>query len=96
MSLVEFVIDKLDDLKGTEIVHFDVKGKSSITENMIICTGTSSRQVAAMADNLIAECKKPVMKPLVKKVVIQRIGSWLILVKPSFTLCSAMHVRCIS
>ena len=33
MSLVEFVIDKLDDLKGTEIVHFDVKGKSSITEN---------------------------------------------------------------
>ena len=25
MSLVEFVIDKLDDLKGTEIVHFDVK-----------------------------------------------------------------------
>ena len=28
MSLVEFVIDKLDDLKGTEIVHFDVKGKS--------------------------------------------------------------------
>ena len=58
MSLVEFVIDKLDDLKGTEIVHFDVKGKSSITENMIICTGTSSRQVAAMADNLIAECKK--------------------------------------
>ena len=26
MSLVEFVIDKLDDLKGTEIVHFDVKG----------------------------------------------------------------------
>ena len=47
MSLVEFVIDKLDDLKGTEIVHFDVKGKSSITENMIICTGTSSRQVSA-------------------------------------------------
>ena len=39
-------------------MHFDVKGKSSITENMIICTGTSSRQVAAMADNLIVECKK--------------------------------------
>lgn len=73
MSLVEFVIDKLDDLKGTEIVHFDVKGKSSITENMIICTGTSSRQVSAMADNLIAECKKRVMKPLVKKVVIRLI-----------------------
>ena len=36
MSLVEFVIDKLDDLKGTEIVHFDVKGKSSITADWIV------------------------------------------------------------
>ena len=35
MSLVEFVIDKLDDLKGTEIVHFDVKGKSSIFGGVI-------------------------------------------------------------
>lgn len=96
MSLVEFVIDKLDDLKGTEIVHFDVKGKSSITENMIICTGTSSRQVSAMADNLIAECKKRVMKPLVKKDVIQLIGSWWISVKPSYILCNVMHVKCIS
>ncbi len=58
MSLVEFVINKLGDLKGSDIVHFDVRGKSSVTENMVICTGTSSRQVSAMADNLIAECKK--------------------------------------
>ena len=53
MSLVEFVINKLGDLKGSDIVHFDVRGKSSVTENMVICTGTSSRQVSAMADNLI-------------------------------------------
>ncbi|OOF37729.1 MULTISPECIES: ribosome silencing factor [Rodentibacter] len=58
MSLVKFIIDTLEGLKGSDIVHFDVRGKSSITENMVICTGTSSRQVAAMADNLIAECKK--------------------------------------
>lgn len=58
MSLVKFIIDTLEGLKGSDIVHFDVRGKSSITENMVICTGTSSRQVSAMADNLIAECKK--------------------------------------
>lgn len=57
MSLVEFVIDKLDDLKGTEIVHFDVKGKSSITENMIICTGTSSRQVLRWPITLLRNVK---------------------------------------
>ena len=55
---VEFLMKTLDGLKGTDIVHFDVRGKSSITDNMIICTGTSSRQVSAMADNLITECKK--------------------------------------
>lgn len=58
MSLVEFLTHTLDGLKGTDIVHFNVKGKSSITDDMIICSGSSSRQVAAMADNLIAECKK--------------------------------------
>ena len=58
MSLVQFLTETLDGLKGTDIVHFNVKGKSSITDDMIICTGASSRQVSAMADNLIAECKK--------------------------------------
>ena len=58
MSLVEFILEKLNDLKGTDILHFDVKGKSSVTDSMIVCTGTSSRQVSAMAENLIAECKK--------------------------------------
>ena len=73
-------METLDGLKGTDIVHFDVRGKSSITDNMIICTGTSSRQVSAMADNLITECKKKqVLKPLAKKVKILQIdcgGSW--------------------
>jgi len=28
----DFVIDKIDDLKGQDIIAIDVKGKSSITE----------------------------------------------------------------
>jgi len=93
MSLVEFVIDKLDDLKGTEIVHFDVKGKSSITENMIICTGTSSRQVSAMADNLIAECKKAGYETFGEEG--RNTADWIV-VKLSYILCNVMRVRCIS
>ncbi|OOF71042.1 ribosome silencing factor [Rodentibacter caecimuris] len=58
MNLVEFLIETLDNLKATDITHFDVRKISSITDNMIVCTGTSSRQVSAMADNLITECKK--------------------------------------
>ena len=44
-ALQDFVIDKIDDLKGQDIIALDVQGKSSITDCMIICTGTSSRHV---------------------------------------------------
>lgn len=29
MALVEFLMETLEGLKGTDIVHFDVRGKSS-------------------------------------------------------------------
>lgn len=57
MNLVDFLVNKLDDLKATEIQSIDVRGKSSITDNMIICTGTSSRHVASLAQKLIDESK---------------------------------------
>ncbi|HBX12820.1 MAG TPA: ribosome silencing factor RsfS, partial [Leclercia adecarboxylata] len=46
-ALQDFVIDKIDDLKGQDIIAIDVQGKSSITDCMIICTGTSTRHVAS-------------------------------------------------
>lgn len=57
MNLVDFIIDKLDDLKATDIQCIDVRGKSSITDDMILCTGTSSRHVSALAQRLIDESK---------------------------------------
>ncbi len=38
-ALQDFVIDKIDDLKGQDIIALDVQGKSSITDCMIICAG---------------------------------------------------------
>ncbi len=49
----DFVIDKIDDLKGQDIVAIDVHGKSSITDCMIICTGTSTRHVMSIADHVV-------------------------------------------
>lgn len=57
-SLVTFLTETLEGLKAQDIQAIDVKGKSSITDTMIICTGTSSRHVASTADNLIEESKK--------------------------------------
>lgn len=58
MNLTEFLIEKLDDLKATDIQLIDVRGKTSITDNMIICTGTSSRHVSSLAQKLIDESKQ--------------------------------------
>ncbi|KAE9531114.1 ribosome silencing factor [Ursidibacter arcticus] len=57
-NLVNFLTHTLEGLKAEDIQAIDVKGKSSITDTMILCTGTSSRHVASTADNLIAESKK--------------------------------------
>ncbi|EIC84521.1 ribosome silencing factor [Serratia sp. M24T3] len=56
-ALQEFVIDKVDDLKAQDIVTIDVAGKSSITDCMVICTGTSSRHVVSIAGHLVEEAK---------------------------------------
>lgn len=63
-ALQDFVIDKIDDLKGQDIVALDVKGKSSITDCMIICTGTSSRHVMSIADHVVQESRAAGLIPL--------------------------------
>jgi ribosome-associated protein len=56
-ELKEFLADKADDMKAQDIVTLDVIGKSSITDYMVICTGTSKRHVASIADNVANEAK---------------------------------------
>ncbi|WP_017346862.1 ribosome silencing factor [Pantoea sp. A4] len=63
-ALQDFVIDKIDDLKGQDIITLDVQGKSSITDFMIICTGTSTRHVASIADHVVQESRAAGIMPL--------------------------------
>ncbi|MGK0499459.1 MAG: ribosome-associated protein [Oceanicoccus sp.] len=48
----------LDDLKGRELVTLDVREMTDITDFMVICTGTSSRHVKSLADNVALELKR--------------------------------------
>lgn len=57
-ELQSFVIDKLEDLKGQDIITIDVSKTSSITDCMIICTGTSSRHVSSIADHVVQSARK--------------------------------------
>ena len=57
-SLLELILNSLEDDKAEEIITIDLKGKSSIADSMIIASGRSTRQVAAIADHLVEKIKK--------------------------------------
>ncbi len=63
-QLKDFLADKADDMKAQDIVTLDVQGKSSVTDYMIICTGTSKRHVVSIADHVASEVKKAGLEPL--------------------------------
>ena len=58
-NLIKKTIEKiLDDNKAINIVSIDLKKKSYIADYMIIASGTSSRHIQSMSDNIVFELKK--------------------------------------
>lgn len=57
-ELRDIALHALEELKGVDIVTMDVRSLTSITDYMIICTGRSSRQVKALADNVAVKAKE--------------------------------------
>ncbi|MFD2173101.1 ribosome silencing factor [Rhodobacter lacus] len=52
------VLASLDDDKAEDIVTIDLRGRSSIADHMVICSGRSSRQVGAIAEKLVERLKE--------------------------------------
>ncbi|KJY85494.1 Iojap protein [Vibrio galatheae] len=63
-ELNNFLADKADDMKAQNIQTIDVQGKSSITDFMIVCTGTSKRHVVSIAEHVAKESKLAGLEPL--------------------------------
>jgi ribosome-associated protein len=57
-ELLALVETSLDDDKAEGIVVIDLAGKSSLTDYMVIASGTSQRHVGAMAENLREKIKQ--------------------------------------
>jgi ribosome-associated protein len=56
-SLHELVLRSLDDDQAQEIVSIPLEGKTAIADHMVIASGRSTRQVAAMAQKLSERVK---------------------------------------
>ena len=75
-TLHAFIADKIDDLKGRDIVTLDVRGKSSITDCMIICSGNSNRHVCSIAEHVAEELRHAGLQPL--GIEGQSEGEWVL------------------
>jgi len=63
-ELTTLVVDALEDLKAVNLHVIDVRDKTSITDVMVIATGTSNRHVKSLADNVVLKAKKAGQQPL--------------------------------
>ncbi|HLD95749.1 MAG TPA: ribosome silencing factor [Alphaproteobacteria bacterium] len=59
-DLSERVTQILEDKKAQDLLVLDVKNRSSIADFMVIASGTSGRQLAAMAVSLKSDLKSHV------------------------------------
>lgn len=63
-ELEQLVLEALGDLKAKEIRTIDVKNKTSVTDIIVIASGNSTRQVKALADNVVVRVKERGVEPL--------------------------------
>jgi len=57
-ELADLVVKTLDDMKAQDIKTLDVRGKTSITDIMVIASGTSDRHVKSLADTVAFQAKQ--------------------------------------
>lgn len=62
-KLASLAVKALEDLKGLDIQVIDVMPHTTVTDWWIICTGTSSRHVKSMAENVAAKAKEAGERP---------------------------------
>lgn len=62
--LLVVVHQALEDLKAINVVEVNVQDKTSMTEVMVVATGTSTRHVKATADHLVELAKENGFRPL--------------------------------
>lgn len=66
----------LEDRKGLNIIEFDVRDMTSVTDFMVIASGTSDRHVKSLADAVVVACKQAGVQPL--GVEGEREGEWVL------------------
>lgn len=63
-QLKRLVLNVLDDMKARDVSVMDVRGKTTVTDFMIVASGTSERHVKALAQTVTFRAKDAGEPPL--------------------------------
>lgn len=75
-QLIAIIEGALEDMKAKELVTLDVRGRSSVTDYMMVVSGTSKRHVASVAQHALEKLKAAGIQPI--GVEGQAVGDWVL------------------
>ena len=76
-ELKDLVVDALEEIKGVDITQLDVRDMTTVTDWMVVASGTSSRHVQALIDNVAEKAKAAGHRPI--GVEGESGGEWVLL-----------------
>jgi ribosome-associated protein len=76
-ELLEHILKSLDDDKAEEVVKISLNGKSEMADWMVIASGRSSRQVAAISEHLVETLKRDLN--VLSKIEGKDAGDWVLI-----------------
>jgi ribosome-associated protein len=76
-DMLAAVLASVDDDKAEEIVQIDLRGRSDVADYMVICSGRSTRQVAAISEKLADRIKQEFH--LTAKMEGKETGDWVLI-----------------
>ena len=76
-ALLARILSSLDDDKAENVVTIDLRGRSSVADFMVIASGRSSRQVAAISEKLADRLKQEFR--ISAKMEGKETGDWVLI-----------------
>ncbi len=63
-AIAEVVLAAIDELKGVDVRTLDVRDQTSITDTIVVVSGTSQRHLKSLADRVLERSREAGFKPL--------------------------------
>lgn len=76
-ELLEIILASLEDDKAEDIEQIDLRGKTSIGDYMVVCSGRSSRQVSAISEKLVDKLKQDLGR--LSRIEGKATGDWVLI-----------------